>query len=66
MEPQVKLLIEKLERLSQARLSEVADFVDFLQQREREETLKQDFAHASSAAFNKVWDNDEDAIYDSL
>lgn len=66
MEPQVKQLIEKLERLSQARLSEVADFVDFLQQREREETLLHDLAHSSSVAFGKVWDNDEDAIYDSL
>lgn len=66
MEPQVQQLIEKLEHLSQSRLAEVADFVDFLQQRDREQSLRQDFAQSSSASFNKVWDNDDDAAYDAL
>ncbi len=30
------------------------------------EHLRQDYADASEAAFNRVWDNDEDAIYDTL
>ena len=66
MQAQVKEMLQKLEHLSPERQSEVADFIDFLQQRDQEKQLKQDFALASEAAFNKVWDNNDDAIYDSL
>lgn len=66
MQPQVKQVIEKLEHLSPGRLAEVADFIDFLQQRDQDKSLRQDYAQASEASFNKVWDNDDDAIYDEL
>lgn len=66
MLPQLEQLVEKLEHLSPERLAEVEDFIDFLQQRDQEKRLRQDFAHASEAAFAEVWDNNEDAIYDQL
>lgn len=66
MQPQLEQLIEKLEHLSPDRLAAVEDFIDFLQQRDRDRLLRREYAHASEAAFAKVWDNDEDAIYDSL
>ena len=66
MQPQVQHMLEKLEHLSPDRLAEVEDFIDFLQQRDQDKRLRQDFARASEAAFAKVWDNDEDAIYDQL
>jgi len=66
MQPQVKQVIEKLEHLSPGRLAEVADFIDFLQQRDQDKGLRQDFTQASEASFNKAWDNDDDAIYDNL
>lgn len=66
MQPQVEHMLEKLEHLSPDRLAEVEDFIDFLQQRDRDKRLRQDFTQASKDAFNKVWDNDDDAIYDSL
>lgn len=66
MQPQVKQMIEKLEHLSPGRLAEVADFIDFLRQRDQDKRLRQDYAQASEASFNKVWDNDDDAIYDKL
>lgn len=66
MQPQVKQVIEKLEHLSPGRLAEVADFIDFIQQRDQDKRLRQDYAQASEASFNKVWDNDDDAIYDDL
>lgn len=59
-------MIEKLEHLSPGRLAEVADFIDFLRQRDQDKRLRQDYAQASEASFNKVWDNDDDAIYDKL
>jgi hypothetical protein len=66
MQPQLKQMLEKLEHFSPDRLAEVEDFIDFLQQRDQEKRLRQDYACASEAAFDKVWDNDEDAIYDKL
>lgn len=66
MQPQVQHMLEKLEHLSPDRLAEVEDFIDFLQQRDQDKQLRRDFARASEAAFAKVWDNDEDAIYDKL
>ena len=66
MQPQLEQMIEKLEHLSPDRLAEVEDFIDFIQQRDRDKILRQDYARASEAAFAKVWDNDEDAIYDRL
>jgi hypothetical protein len=66
MQAQVELMVEKLEHLSPNRLTEVADFIDFLQQRDQDKQLKQNYTQASEASFNKVWDNEEDAIYDTL
>lgn len=66
MQPQVQHMLEKLEHLSPERLAEVEDFIDFLQQRDQNKRLRQDYAGASEAAFAKVWDNDDDAIYDKL
>ncbi len=66
MQPQVEQMLEKLEHLTPDRLAEVEDFIDFLHQRDQDKRLRQDYARASEAAFAKVWDNDEDAIYDSL
>ncbi len=66
MSSQLHHILEKLEHLSPERLSEVEDFIDFLQLRDRDKRLRQDFAQASEAAFAKAWDNDDDALYDTL
>lgn len=66
MRSHIQYVLEKLEHLSPERLAEVEDFIDFLQQRDQDKRLRRDFAQASEAAFNKVWDNDDDAIYDKL
>lgn len=66
MQPQVQHMLEKLEHLSPERLAEVDDFIDFLNQRDQDKRLRQDYAQASEEAFSKVWDNDDDAVYDRL
>lgn len=66
MQLQVQYLVQKLERLPPQKLIEVDDFIDFLQQREQENHLRQHFTEASHTSFAKVWDNDDDAIYDNL
>jgi hypothetical protein len=57
-------LIEKIERLSAERVEEVEDFVDFLL--EKESGVTQSAMLLSEAAFESVWDNPEDVVYDEL
>lgn len=60
------LLIEKIMQLPPTRLAEVADFVDFLRSREEDRALTQAAAQTSVASFAAVWENDADAVYDTL
>jgi hypothetical protein len=64
--PQERVLIEKIRMLSPDKLAEVQDFVDFLSQRDRDARLLQAGNKLAEDAFNKVWDNPEDAEYDNL
>ena len=66
MTPQLEQIREKLKYLGPERLAEVEDFIDFLRERDQDRHLRHDYAQASEPAFAKVWDNDEDAIYDEL
>ena len=59
-------LIKKLRMLAPERLAEVEDFVDFLRQRTNDRGIIRAASKLSESAFNKVWDNPEDAAYDSL
>ncbi len=59
-------IIEKIKGLPPERVAEVEDFVDFLRTRDDDQRLTQAATKASAPAFNKVWDNPEDADYDQL
>ncbi len=59
-------LLEKIRALPAEKLAEVEDFVDFLRQRDDDRQLTQAAAKLSENAFLRVWDNDEDAVYDQL
>lgn len=60
-----EILMEKIKILPPQSVAEVIDFVDFLTQKE-EKKLIQAAGKLSEDAFAKVWDNDEDAVYDEL
>lgn len=64
MQP-AEILIEKIKELPPQKVAEVIDFVEFLTQKE-ERKLVESAGALSEAAFAKVWDNDEDAVYDEL
>lgn len=64
--PQEKVLIEKIRTLEPERVVEVENFVDFLRHRNEDIRLTRLAARASEKAFQKVWDNVEDADYDRL
>ncbi len=57
-------LIEKIQRLSDGRVEEVEDFVDFLLERDAGATKSA--TRLAEASFERVWDNPEDAVYDDL
>ena len=59
-------LIEKLKRLPPERVAEVEDFVDFLRTRDEDRALARAVTHVAEPAFDKVWNNDDDAAYDRL
>ena len=63
---QIQPLIHKLTDLSPEHFEEVNDFVDFLLMRERRQPDTAAIAQLSEPALAKVWDNEEDAVYDQL
>ena len=63
---QEQTLIEKIRRLPPEKITEVEDFVDFLAQRAGDRNLIQAAAKLSEEAFQKVWDNPDDADHDRL
>ncbi len=62
---QTETLIEKIKSLPPEQIGEVETFVDFISER-AERRLVQAATRMSEGAFQKVWDNDEDAAYDRL
>jgi hypothetical protein len=63
---QEELLIQKIRRLPPEKAAEVEDFVDFLSHRNADQQLVEAAAKISERAFQKAWDNPEDAEYDRL
>jgi hypothetical protein len=59
-------LIAKIRDLPQEKIAEVEDFVDFLRQRSVDTKLTTAATRLSEAAFQKIWDNPDDAAYDEL
>lgn len=59
-------LIEKLKHLPPERVAEVEDFVDFLRTRDEERALVRAAGAAAQSALAQVWENEDDAAYDSL
>ncbi|POP51492.1 toxin-antitoxin system, antitoxin component, Xre family protein [Zhongshania marina] len=66
MQPQLDKIQEKLSNLPPNRLLEVADFIDFLQQRDQDILMRDSYSNASENAFNEAWNNSDDAAYDDL
>lgn len=58
-------LIRKIRSLPPEKVAEVEAFVDFLSER-GDRQLTQAAAKLSEKAFQKIWDNPDDAAYDRL
>lgn len=56
----------EVDKLPDNILAEVYDFIKFLEERKEKANLVKSAQDLSAASFQKVWDNEEDAVYDSL
>jgi len=59
-------LQEKLESLSPEQIAVVEDFVEFVRLRSQDRALTRAAAAASAPAFEAIWNNPEDSVYDGL
>ena len=59
-------LIAKIRDLSDGRVAEVEDFVDFLRARDEQRELVQVATALSEPSLAAVWDNPEDDVYNDL
>jgi hypothetical protein len=63
----VKELIKKeIDKLPEDILAEVFDFIQFLETKRERNLLVRSSQELSTRSFKRVWDNEEDAIYDTL
>jgi hypothetical protein len=66
MNSNVNTLSEKIQTLSAEQIAEVEDFVEFLRLRGEERELVRSGAAVSNPAFESIWNNPEDDVYDAL
>jgi hypothetical protein len=63
----VKDLIKKeVDRLPENALAEVLDFIQFLELKVEKESFIKASQRLSERSFEKIWSNEEDAVYDNL
>ena len=60
------VLLTKIRDLSDERVSEVEDFVDFLRARDEHRMLIEAAARLTEPSLAAVWDNPEDDVYNDL
>jgi hypothetical protein len=61
---QEKFILSKIRMLPPDKISEVANFIDFISQKCKEQNLIHASGKISEKTFAEVWDNSEDDIYD--
>ena len=59
-------LLEKIRALPADKIAEVEDFVEFLQQKSEAAQVVRAVSSIAEPAFNKIWNNPDDAEYDEL
>ena len=63
---QIEQVAHKLQTLSQERITEVEDFIDFLKQRDEGLQLTHNAMKLTEPLLASLWNNTEDAEYDQL
>ncbi len=60
------MIKNEIDKLPENLLAEVFDFIQFLETKKEKTLLAKASLELSSPAFEKIWNNNEDAVYDSL
>ncbi len=61
-----EVIKKELDKLPEDVLAEVFDFIQFLESKTERNSLVRSSRELSAASFQRIWDNEEDAIYDTL
>lgn len=61
-----ELIKNEIEKLPENVLHEVLDFIQFLEVKREKMLLVRASQEMSRPSFERIWDNEEDAVYDSL
>ena len=61
-----ELIKKEIDKLSEDILTEVFDFIQFLERRKERDLLVRSSQESSATSFQKIWDNEEDSVYDTV
>jgi hypothetical protein len=61
-----ELIKKEIDKLPEDILAEVFDFIQFLESKRERNLLAMSSQELSAASFQRIWDNEEDAIYDTV
>ena len=59
------LIKKEIDRLPEDVLTEVFDFIQFLESKKAKDLLVKSSQELSTSSFQRIWDNEEDAVYDT-
>jgi hypothetical protein len=61
-----ELIKNEIDRIPEDILQEILDFIQFLELKKEKAILAKACQNLSEKSFDKIWNNDEDAVYDKL
>jgi hypothetical protein len=61
-----ELIKKEIDKLPEDILAEVFDFIQFLESKRERDLLIKSSQGLSAASFQRIWDNEEDAVYDTV
>ena len=61
-----ELIKKEIDKLPEDVLAEVFDFIQFLESKKGKDLLVKSSQELSTSSFQRVWDNEEDAVYDTV
>jgi hypothetical protein len=61
-----ELIKKEIDKLPEDVLAEVFDFIQFLEGKRERDLFVRSSQELSATSFQRIWDNDEDAAYDTI
>jgi hypothetical protein len=61
-----ELIKKEIDKLPEDILAEVFDFIRFLESKRERDLLVKSSQKLSTTSFQRIWDNEEDAVYDKV